>query len=152
MKESVRELESSLRRIGVDSCSVKEIESYLTLRKKMKRLILNCFEALMKMKKQNILDQDSQDEATLNILRDVERMSISVFETLPSSSFGAKEHLDLELLLVLKSSKASNVQVNYRQTQAEALQSSVKEIEEASESIFRCLVKARVSLLNSLNH
>ncbi|PKI40772.1 hypothetical protein CRG98_038783 [Punica granatum] len=89
-KESVQELESSLQRIGVDSRSMKEIESYLTLRKKMKKLISNCFEGLMKMKKQNILDQDSQDEATLNILRDVERMSISVFETLPSSSFEAK--------------------------------------------------------------
>ncbi|KAK4751500.1 hypothetical protein SAY87_004982 [Trapa incisa] len=174
MKESIRGLESSLRRRSVELTA--EINRYLTSRKKMKKLISNTSKSLKKMERQHILNQDSQDEVTLNLLREVHMITLSVFESLmcflsrPKSrnthwSFISKvlsskqvlsedanevDHLDLELL-VLKSGSESNIQVKDVQKRAEALESSISEIEEVSDSIFRCLVKARVSILNNLN-
>lgn len=160
MKESIRELESSLRRRGVDSRSVKEIGSYLTSRKKTWELISNSFESLKKMKQQNVLSQNSQEEVALNILGGAKRMTISVFESLLSfisrpkarssgSSFISKalsskesneiEHSD-NALLALRSSKASNLQVNEVRTRVKALESSIQEINEVSVCVFRCLV------------
>lgn len=177
LKESVRELESSLRRRGADSGSAKEVDQYLASRKKVKKLMSKTCKSLKKMEKQSTPNQDSQGEATISTLRGVNQMCISVFESVMCFMSGSRarsnhwsfiskalsskrvlcedvseaDYLDIELL-ALKSGRESNVQVNDLQKRVEALDSSISEIEEVSESIFRCLVKARVSLLNSLNH
>ncbi|KAL3603236.1 hypothetical protein D5086_004095 [Populus alba] len=62
------------------------------------------------------------------------------------------EKIDAELL-VLKSSKDINpVQAQNVLKGLEALESSIQEAEEELEGVYRKLVKARVSILNTLNH
>ncbi|PKI55153.1 uncharacterized protein LOC116215252 [Punica granatum] len=179
MKESLRELESSLRR---RTASANELGVYTASRKKMKKVICRMLESLKKMdKKQNILkDTQVEQEASLGMLREVERISISVFASLlcflsrpktrsngwssvsklvsskrVSSEAAADasevEELDSALLLH-KSGKDNNALMHDVQKRVEALESSIREIEEVSECVFRCLVKTRVSLLNILDH
>ncbi|OWM70609.1 hypothetical protein CDL15_Pgr014282 [Punica granatum] len=142
----------------------------------MKKLISNSFKSLKKLESPNILNNDSEKKAALKILTEVERMSVSVFESLlcfllrprarsNSRSFVSKtlsskqipcenvnEVEDLNVkLLVLKSGKESNIQVHDVRKKAETLESSIQEIEEVLECISRNLVKTRVLLLNIIS-
>lgn len=54
--------------------------------------------------------------------------------------------------LILKSGRKSNIPVNNVQKWVEALELSISEIEKVPDSIFQCSLKARISLLNSLNY
>ncbi|XP_031407015.1 uncharacterized protein LOC116215444 [Punica granatum] len=180
MKGCIQELELSFRRKrGSDSGLASEVEAYVISRKKMKKLISKTLESLKKMEKQSNLNKaaEEEDEAALNVLREVEQINISVFESLlcflsrpktRSSGWsvvsklksskrisceGAAdaneiEELDHELL-ALKLSKVSSIQVCGTLKQAESI---IQETEEVLECIFRCLVKTRVSLLNTINH
>ncbi|OWM70602.1 uncharacterized protein LOC116214545 [Punica granatum] len=183
MKGCIRELESSFRRKReVDLGLTSEVESYIMSRKKMRKLISKTLESLKKMEKQSNQNKaaEEDDEAALDVLREVQQINISVFESLlcflsgkrtrsNGWSMGSKvmsakriscqaaadanevEALDSELV-ALKSSKVNGVQVRAALKQAEALQSVIQEIEEVLECIFRCLVKTRVSLLNSISY
>ncbi|OWM70613.1 uncharacterized protein LOC116215058 [Punica granatum] len=180
MKESLRELESSLRR---RTALANKLDPYITSRKKMKKIICRMMENLKKMeKKQNIVKKDNQveQEAARSILKEVEETSISVFESflcflskpktrssgwsLVSKVVSSKrisceaaadasevEELDIELL-IMKSNKDNSILMRDVQKRVEALESSIREIEEVCECVYRSLVKTRVSLLNILDH
>ncbi|OWM70604.1 hypothetical protein CDL15_Pgr014277 [Punica granatum] len=183
MKGCIQELESSFRRKrGSELGLASEVESYLMSRKKMRKLVSKTLDSLKKMEKQSNLKKAAkeEDEAALNVLREVEQVNISVFESLlfflskPKTrsngwSMGSKvmpakriscevvaEANELEAfgseLLALKLSKVNSVQVRTALKRAEALESSIKETEEVLECILRCLVKTRVSLLNIISH
>ncbi|OWM70603.1 hypothetical protein CDL15_Pgr014276 [Punica granatum] len=84
MKGCIQELASSFRRKrGSESGLASEVESYTLLRKKMRKLISKICDSLNKMEKQNILKKaaEEEDEAALNVLREVEQISIFVFES-----------------------------------------------------------------------
>ncbi|PKI55152.1 uncharacterized protein LOC116215329 [Punica granatum] len=180
MKDSIRELESSLRR---RTASANELDAYIASRKKMKKVICRMMENLKKIeKKQNILKKEDkvEQEAALSMLREVGQISLSVFESLLSflckpktrsngwslvskvvsskrisrealTTASEVEELDTELL-VLKSGKDKNILIHNVQKHVQALESSIWEIEEVSECAFRSLLKTRVALLNNLNH
>ncbi|OWM70607.1 hypothetical protein CDL15_Pgr014280 [Punica granatum] len=135
-------------------------------RKKMRKLVSKTLESLKKLEKQSNLKKSAEekDEADLNILREVEQINISVFESLLcflsrpkarsngwsvvpklmwSKSISCEavadaaevEDLDNELL-ALKSGKVNSTQVHAALKQTEALESSIQEIEEVLECIF----------------
>ncbi|OAY33752.1 uncharacterized protein LOC110629760 [Manihot esculenta] len=62
------------------------------------------------------------------------------------------EKIDAELLILKSSKEISLSQLQNLLKELEAFESSIKEAEEELESIYRRLVKTRVSLLNILNH
>ncbi|XP_030527303.1 uncharacterized protein LOC115738731 [Rhodamnia argentea] len=182
-KECIKELESVLwRRKGGDCCLAKEVEAYVSTRKKLMKIISKYLVNLKKMERKNSLNKDSNTEASLSMLRQVEEISFSVFASLlcflsqssanlkprgwslvlkllssnPVACEGEEDTnematLDSELLS-LKSGKASSLQVSNILKRSDALESSLQEVEEDLECVFRRLVKMRVSLLNIVNH
>ncbi|KAF8040614.1 hypothetical protein BT93_B2742 [Corymbia citriodora subsp. variegata] len=183
VKACIQELESVLRRRkGGDCCLAKEVEAYMSTRKKLQKIISKYLVNLKKMERKNSLYKDSNEEATLSMLRQVEEISLSVFASLlcflSQSSANLKRSgwslvskllsskqiacegeedanemavLDSELLS-LKSGKASSLSVSDILKRSDVIESSLQEVEEELECIFRRLVKTRVSLLNIVNH
>ncbi|XP_030446983.2 uncharacterized protein LOC115669940 [Syzygium oleosum] len=170
------------RRKGGDCCLAKEVEAHMSTRKKLQKIISKYLVSLKKMERKNSLNMDSNKEATLSLLRQAEEISLSVFASLlyflSQSSANLKRSgwsrvskllspkqvacegeedanematLDSELLS-LKSGKASGLQVSNILKRYDALGSSLQEVEEDLECVFRRLVKMRVSLLNIVNH
>ncbi|XP_030446842.1 uncharacterized protein LOC115669836 [Syzygium oleosum] len=179
MKECVQELKSSFRRRKRgDSSLAFEVEAYINARKKMNKVITTHLRSLKKKGPK----KGSHNEATLSILRQAGEISYSVFRSLLGflamtsastkprgwsqvsklleakrvSCDGGEETDEVQgldtALLSLRMSKDINNQVGDLSKQLEALESSIQEIEEDLECIFRRLVKLRVSLLNIVNH
>ncbi|KAJ4965305.1 hypothetical protein NE237_017154 [Protea cynaroides] len=85
MKECVADLQSSLRRIRGESCLGNEIEAYTLSRKKVTRGINKCLGDLRKLKKQHtfssLLDKNHDIVAMVSVLREVESITLSIFES-----------------------------------------------------------------------
>ncbi|KAJ4965453.1 hypothetical protein NE237_017302 [Protea cynaroides] len=85
MKECVAYLQSSLRRIRGESCLANEIEAYTLSRKKVTRGINKCLGDLRKLKKQHtfssLLDKNHDIVAMVSVLREVESITLSIFES-----------------------------------------------------------------------
>ncbi|XVE93979.1 hypothetical protein REPUB_Repub01dG0241000 [Reevesia pubescens] len=85
-KEDTQELQSILRRRGVDDAEfTNEAKAYLASRKKAKKLINKCLRDL-----KSKCDLENDVEATFSMLRDVERVTLTVFESLVSYISGTK--------------------------------------------------------------
>ncbi|XP_042509227.1 uncharacterized protein LOC122084872 [Macadamia integrifolia] len=86
MKECVTELQSSLRRIRGESGLANAVEAYNMCRKKVTKMISKCFGDLKKVKKQrafsSLLDKNHDIVAMVNVLREVEAITFSMFESL----------------------------------------------------------------------
>ncbi|MDV3166600.1 MAG: DUF241 domain-containing protein ['Waltheria sp.' little leaf phytoplasma] len=179
MGESVQVLESSLRRrCGGESGLATEVRAFLVTRKELNKMISQCFKHLKGMErkcKSTVLDKDSE---MVSMLREVEDISLGVFDSLLSSvsipkssgrSIVSKllhskrssceeveateaEKMEAELMLLKSGKDIKLVQVQKVLKGLEAFQSTVKETEEELECVFRRLLKIRVSLLNILNH
>ncbi|KAK3425022.1 hypothetical protein EUGRSUZ_F01750 [Eucalyptus grandis] len=183
MKECIKELESVLRRRkGGDCCLAKEVEAYMSTRKRLQKIIFKYLVHLKKMERKNSLNKDSNREATLSMLRQVEEIRLSVFASflcflsqssanlkrsswslasklLPSKQVACEGEEDVNEmaildseLLSLKSGKASGLSAKDILKRLDALESSLQEVDEDLGCIFRRLVKTRVSLLNIVNH
>ncbi|XP_039170365.1 uncharacterized protein LOC104451693 [Eucalyptus grandis] len=183
MKECIKELESVLRRRkGGDCCLAKEVEAYMSTRKRLQKIIFKYLVHLKKMERKNSLNKDSNREATLSMLRQVEEIRLSVFASflcflsqssanlkrsswslasklLPSKQVACEGEEDVNEmaildseLLSLKSVKASGLSAKDILKRLDALESSLQEVDEDLGCIFRRLVKTRVSLLNIVNH
>ncbi|WCJ31205.1 hypothetical protein M5689_012714 [Euphorbia peplus] len=176
MKESVKVLESSLRRRRLDAkSSLNEVDSYMVSRKKLNQAIIRY---LKKLKRQ---DKDCKTTSSNNMLKDAEEIGVSVFESVlcffsqanaksKSSSFSIiskllqSKNLSCEEeteanevkkidgeLMVFKSNK-DIYQIENILKGLKALEESLEEVEEELDCVYRRLVKTRVSLLNILNH
>ncbi|WCJ44638.1 hypothetical protein M5689_025296 [Euphorbia peplus] len=173
LKECLKELESSLRRRKAgESDLTSAIEAYMVSTKKLSKSAYKCFKNLNKNGSKN-----NDATATVGVLRQVEEVSLTVFESLltvvcqsksrSSWSFVSKlvkskggvevdaneaKKIDAELIC-LKSSKDVNVaQIQNVLKGLEAFESSIQEAEEELECVYRQLVKTRVSILNIINH
>ena len=85
MRASVQDLESSLRRRETDVSS--KIGSYLICKKKANKMVSKCFSSSKKSK----INQSIETPGTPSLLREVEEVSITVFESIFSSICPAKE-------------------------------------------------------------
>ncbi|KAI6688438.1 hypothetical protein NL676_025266 [Syzygium grande] len=179
MKECVQVLKSSIRRRKRgDSSFSFEIEAYINSRKKLNKVITKHLRNLKKKGPKKA----SLNEATLSVLTEAGKISLSVFGSLlgflalTSASMkprgwslvsklleakriscdGGEETNEVQgldaLLLSLRLSKDINNQAGDLSKRLEELEPSIQEIEDDLECMFRRLVKLRVSLLNIVNH
>ncbi|MBA0550401.1 hypothetical protein Golob_021350 [Gossypium lobatum] len=182
MREGLQGLESSLRRrTGRESCLEGEIRAYMVTRKEMNKMIRN-LKGMDRKCKSVVLDNDSEMVSVVNMLREAEEISLSVFDSLLSFLLLPKlrsrptgwpilskllhsrralcdrmeateaEKLEVELSLLKSSKDIKLEQVQKLLKDLEAFQATIKETKGDLECIFRQLLKTRVSLLNILNH
>ncbi|CAN1770847.1 hypothetical protein LINPERHAP1_LOCUS11719 [Linum perenne] len=153
MKESVAELQSAIRRRQSDL--VAETKRYLNSRKTVKKAIQK---ALKGMETNNV--------EAISMLREAESIVVEVLESLmsfitqstsKSSSWSLVSKLIAskktstnefaEVDACLKTSKSSEeIQAHLKN-----LQPCIQDLEEGVESLFRCLIKTRASILNVHN-
>lgn len=183
MKECVQELESSLRRkrCGESSCLENEVRAYMISRKRLNKVISRNLKRTEK-KSTSIpsVDKDSNLFAVVSMIKEVEEISLLVFESLLSLICRPKarttgwsavskllqsgrvscegqgcanevEKMDSELICLI-GKKSNHVEVQTVLMGLKDLGCSIQEVEEELECVFRRLLKVRVSLLNTLNH
>ncbi|GAB4832995.1 hypothetical protein Ancab_007018 [Ancistrocladus abbreviatus] len=182
MKQSVLELQSSLRRRSDGELA---LVNYLMSRKKINKMVSRCLENLQKVEKTCALEQLERNGSSVSCVRmlnEVEAVSLSTLKSVLAYALGAKatsrgrgwslvaklmnskrvsfdedanevEKIDRTLYaLEVKKSNIENRVVQNLLKQLETLEMDIKEVEDALEPVSRCLVKTRVSLLNVLNH
>ncbi|CDP17672.1 unnamed protein product [Coffea canephora] len=176
-KESVQELESSLRRKRSGNLD-NEVCSYMICKKNLNKMISKCYKELKKAEKNCNLAVVNKDSAVLNLIKEVQVVSLPVLESVLSflsgskagshprgwflvskllqqkrasqggdSSIAAIEQIEIQLHLLNKNKSNKDVL-----EKLEGVGSSIEELAEVLEIVFRLLLKTRVSLLNIVNH
>ncbi|XP_027166453.1 uncharacterized protein LOC113766457 [Coffea eugenioides] len=180
MKETVQELESSLRRKRNGDLA-NEVSSYMISRKHLNKMISKCYKDLKKAAKNcnlEAVNKEAEKLPLVNLIKEVQEVSLSILESTLSlvspfkagsqpkgwslvskllqhrtpsseghSNSAAMERIEIELHLINKNKSNKDVV-----KELEALDSSIQELAEMLEIVFRLLLKTRVSLLNILNH
>ncbi|KAL6524922.1 hypothetical protein OROMI_030515 [Orobanche minor] len=173
-KESIQELESSVRRNKVETTtSAGDVSSYVASRKKINKMVGK--------RLKNITSNGNQNPTALPpigiILNEAESLDLSIMKSLLIFLSGEKERSrgrgwqllsnftqrrrvsevkketrfeDLCLLNIHNSTK--NVDAKSMLVQLKTSEMSIHNIEEGLEALFRSLVKTRVALLNALSH
>ncbi|KAI3974891.1 hypothetical protein MKX01_005005 [Papaver californicum] len=155
MKESLQELQSSIRRRS------NEVSEYMISRKKITKVIRKCLSDLKSGKK---------IEAEVSMLREVEATTLVVLEAVLSFVSEPKQNNSMISKLMLTKRVAHNeetsevmkvdtavkalskgIEVHNVQNTLKSLEMTLQDLEDGLESVFRCLIKHRVSLLNILN-
>ncbi|XP_072086592.1 uncharacterized protein [Arachis hypogaea] len=177
-KECIRELQSVIRRKrGGEEGIIAEANKFLNSRKVVKKAIVKALLNLKPIAKNIIKDQ--QTLALVGLLKDVEVVTLSIFESLlhfisgTSSSNVKHGTLSLVSKLIIHTKRTtrscsyesefsqvdaallaciSNKNMSEMQNQLEKLESCIHDLEEGLEFMFRRLIKTRVALLNILNH
>ncbi|CAN1770782.1 hypothetical protein LINPERHAP1_LOCUS11708 [Linum perenne] len=169
MKESVAELQSAIRRRQGDL--VTETKRYLNSRKVVKKAILKALKGI-----ENKKSTSSNNVEAISMLRETESIVLEVLESLlsfisqsnsKSSSWSlvskimtskknevsANTNEFAEVDACLKTSKSSETSKSSDELQAHLknLQPCIQDLEEGVESLFRCLIKTRSSILNILS-
>ncbi|XP_060200878.1 uncharacterized protein LOC132629168 [Lycium barbarum] len=169
------------KRSGESNLS-NEIDTYVASNKKLNKVIYRCFQALKNTEKSNIIEiEDAEFTTLISLIEGVEDISITVLESTLSFIFHPKmrskagglsliskllkpkrvscevvdisefEKIDIELLL-LQSKQTDHSQIQSVLKRLGTFESRIQELEYRIGSIFRHLIKTRVSLLNILNH
>ncbi|OMO92012.1 hypothetical protein COLO4_17957 [Corchorus olitorius] len=173
-KESTQELQSILRRRrGVEGLA-SEVRKYLTSRKSVKKAICKALKNLKHME-----NKEGENGDVITILRQVETVTCSVLESLLSFVSGpeaeskmsrwslvtklmyqkrvtseedeSNEIVNAEATLrsFLKSENAKHIEDVQNELQNSEL--CIQDLEEGIESLYRRLIKARVTVLNIVN-
>ncbi|KAI3981325.1 hypothetical protein MKX01_004589 [Papaver californicum] len=157
MKQSSQDLQSSIRRRS------NEFDAYTSSRKKICKVIQK---SLSDLKRNTNKNNDVVTDASL--LTEVEAATLAVFESV-MSFLSAPKHSNWSLVSKLITKRAETQVVNditkfdialkskvieakEIQKPLAALEMNLQDLEDGLESVFRCLIKNRVSLLNILNH
>ncbi|KAL0360433.1 UNVERIFIED_CONTAM: hypothetical protein Sradi_3727800 [Sesamum radiatum] len=179
-KESVQDLESSIRRHKGEAAKAMDMSAYMASRKKINKMVNKCIKNL-KGFNQNptaLSDKDYDLKAIGTMLKDTEALAFSILKSVLILMAGEKERTKQRSWSLL--SKFTQTSRVYSEVQQEAgaenlcsfntfkslksmdniaLQSMLKvsemtieKLEEGLEALFRSLVKTRVSLLNVLSH
>lgn len=174
LKACVQQLESSLRRRNRVDGLTSEVEAYMGTRKLLKKAASKCFRDLKTKEK---MKKESNSVAAISMLKQVEEISVVMFQSslsfisqsktrtsgwsvvsklVLSRRVACEEAEDNEMekiddeLGALKASKKETQKLAVKELGK--LDSNIQEAEEELEGVFRRLLKARVSLLNILNH
>ncbi|CAN1134721.1 hypothetical protein LINPERPRIM_LOCUS15930 [Linum perenne] len=162
MKESVVELQSAIRRRQGDL--VAETKRYLNSRKIVKKAIQKALKGI-----ENKKSTSSNNVEAISMLREAESIVVEVLESLLSFiSQSNSKSTSWSLVSKLMASKKNEVSANTNEfaevdaclktsTSSEEIQAHLKnlqpciqDLEEGVESLFRCLIKTRSSILNIL--
>ncbi|KAL2231728.1 UNVERIFIED_CONTAM: hypothetical protein Sindi_1767200 [Sesamum indicum] len=176
-KHGVQELLSALRRKDVHG-----IHWYLNSRRKWKKIIQKSLKDLRSFKsKNNVASLENDDEAMVLVymLKETESVTITMLESLLSYLSGTKDQARQSgwslVSKLIHSKKASfqgegmdvnefqkmdallqvsleDIHVEEVMARSKEMESSIQNLEEDLECLFRQLIKTRVFLLNILNH
>ncbi|XP_040940039.1 uncharacterized protein [Gossypium hirsutum] len=177
-KECTQELQSILRRRRGAEGLANEFRKYLTSRKAMKKAICKALKNLKHI--QNKLSTPGENGAMINVLRDVEAVTISVLESVLSFISGpeaeskssrwplvsklmhqkkemceeeqkANEILNAEAA-VRSCIKSENMKhVENVQKELQSSELSIQDLEEGLETFSRRMIKTRVTVLNIIS-
>ncbi|CAN1770837.1 hypothetical protein LINPERHAP1_LOCUS11719 [Linum perenne] len=176
IKESVFELQSAIRRRqgGLEG----ETRRYLNTRKIVKKAIQKVLKGMESRTKSNSSANDSENVEAISMLREAESIVVEVLESLLSFiSQSNSKSTSWSLVSKLMASKKNEVSANTNEfaevdaclkTKVDAclktsksteeiqahlknLQPCIQDLEEGVESLFRCLIKTRSSILNILS-
>ncbi|KAM7516062.1 hypothetical protein LguiA_005645 [Lonicera macranthoides] len=156
IKESVRDLQSALRRRKGDLSTESSITKYNSLQKKMKKDAKRLIATLKKMESKiaglAILDVDHHISAVIRVLREVTTAGISIFQSIllfVSAPVLKPKQSNWSLIskLINKGEVANENQLG----NVEGLEGSIEGIENGLEGVFRKLVRTRASLLNTIS-
>ncbi|GMN38269.1 hypothetical protein TIFTF001_007503 [Ficus carica] len=175
-KESTQELQSIMRRRrGGESSLSSEVKKFLNSRKAAKKALHKAMENKCTFRLLN------KDEQTVSVLREVQSTTLAVIESMLSFISGPKssgwsfvsktmnskkvscEEVNeenefasvdaaLNLLISHKMKKSDSTLEENAQNELKKLEICIQDLEEGVESLYRRLIKTRVSLLNILNH
>ncbi|XP_058777719.1 uncharacterized protein LOC131651979 [Vicia villosa] len=178
IKENIEALHSSLRRRKGDSSFETSVAKYNSFTKRMKKNITKLITSLKQMESKfgvsTLLNQEQEVVSVIRVLREVIVMNISIFQSIFSflvSKSKATKWLKMAKLMHKRTISCEEENLNELQCvdaslrtllregsdvtklQAahesfEALESATELLEKGLESVFRCLVKTRVCLLN----
>ncbi|GLT63237.1 hypothetical protein SLA2020_358150 [Shorea laevis] len=183
-KESTIELQSVLRRRRRGEVEiVAEVKKYLTSRKAVKKAISKALAKLKTMEAKctsSSPSDQSQTKAIVGMLKQVEAVTLFVFESLLSLIYGTMDQSNtkswslVSKLIGLKRIACEEEERNINefemvdaavkmikseivihkemQIQLSNLESCIQDLEEGLDCLSRHLIKTRVSLLNILNH
>ncbi|GLT27937.1 hypothetical protein SLA2020_029010 [Shorea laevis] len=180
-KECLRELQSIMRRKrGGETAFLIEVRKYLGSRKVMKKANQKVLKNLKGM--DNKCNNDDETLAMVRMFKEIEGADITLFESLLSFISGEKvqsmaskwslvsklvhhkkvvceqeedenefSKVDAALQFLIEH-KDGNSQIEDVQKELQNLDSCIQDLEEGLECLFRRLIRARVSILNILNH
>ncbi|KAI3458636.1 hypothetical protein Pfo_015299 [Paulownia fortunei] len=162
-KESVQDLESSIRRNKVETATAVDINAYAASRKKINKMVNKCIKNLKSFNQNStaLPDRDYNLRAIGTML--TESLDFSVLKSVLILLSGEKERsnqrswsllskflkpADLCSMNIHKSRKSmDSMTVKNMLKQLKTSEMTIQEIEEELEALFRSLVKTRVSLL-----
>ncbi|KAL6270928.1 hypothetical protein ACE6H2_027839 [Prunus campanulata] len=182
-KECVQDLQSIIRRRGGETGLTSEVRKYLSSRKMVKKAIQKAMKNLKGTENRSTFSSLNKDDETFSVvskLREVEAITLAVFESLLSFISGPKSQpsswslvskmmqskkvaceeateinefaeVDAALNSLIRH-KASKPSADDAHNQLDQLESCIQDQEEGLECLFRQMIKTRVSLLNILNH
>ncbi|EYU17529.1 hypothetical protein ABFS82_03G078800 [Erythranthe guttata] len=168
-KESVQDLESSIRRNKAETATSADVSAYVASRKKITKMVNKSIKNLKSFNK------STTDNDLLTMLKEAESHDLSVLKSVLILLSGENEKSsktswsllskfttqnsrvhsesvaeDLSSLNIEKSTKNTDSKNMLKQLKSSEM--TIQEIEEGLEALFRSLVKTRVSLLNVLSH
>ncbi|KAG8378064.1 hypothetical protein BUALT_Bualt08G0099200 [Buddleja alternifolia] len=153
IKESIQDLESSIRRNRCETATRDEIKAYVASRKKINKIVKKYIKNL---KTFNRNSTELPDIEFGTMLKETEMLVFSVLKSALTLTSGENERSKQKSWSLLsKFTQTSRVHFeveNITMTQLKATEMSIEELEEGLESLFRSLIKTRVSLLNVLSH
>ncbi|KAL0351651.1 UNVERIFIED_CONTAM: hypothetical protein Scaly_1553800 [Sesamum calycinum] len=171
-KESIQDLESSIRRNRGENATRDDINAYVASRKKINKMISKSIKNL-KSSNQSFTPRP----AIGTMLKETEALDFSVLKSVLMLLSGEKEgskqrswsllskfartkrvHSEVEQETAAEDLCSLNIHSsrkgmdNITLKQLKSAEMSIQELEEGVEALFRSLVKTRVSLLNVLSH
>ncbi|KAL8059346.1 hypothetical protein ABFX02_03G080700 [Erythranthe guttata] len=169
-KESVHDLESSIRRNKAETATSSDISAYVASRKQIAKMVNKSIKNLKSLNHKSTTDNElwtmmkEAESHDLSVLKSVlillsgenEKSSktswslISKFTAQNSRVYSESGAEDLSSLNIQKSTK--NMDSKNMLKQLKLSEMIIQELEEGLEALFRSLVKNRVSLLNVLSH
>ncbi|KAL7117649.1 hypothetical protein ACP275_03G085400 [Erythranthe tilingii] len=169
-KESVQDLESSIRRNKAETATSADISAYVASRKQIAKMVNKSIKTLKSFDHKSATDNElwtmmkEAESHDLSVLKSVlillsgenEKSSktswslLSKFTTQTSRVYSVSGAEDLSSLNIQKSTK--NMDCKNMLKQLKSSEMIIQEIEQGLEALFRSLLKNRVSLLNALSH